>query len=236
MSPEKPHKSHTALTYELLRDWILQSRFAPGEKLRIEKLCKTFEASSGAVREALSRLTAEGLVIAKPQKGFVVSPISRKDLIDLSEVRISVETRCLTESIEKGDGEWEGRVLSLAHQLSRLPGAANRPGTEDGYKWHKLHEQFHNELVAACTNSWWLHIRQLLYLQSERYRRLSGPTELDPQDNVDRDIEAEHNAIAEATIARDTLAACERLTDHLERTTRILLASQLPFSDNEPAA
>lgn len=233
MAQENSHKSQTALTYDSLRDLILQSKFAPSEKLRIEKLSKILEASSGAVREALSRLTAEGLVVAEPQKGFVVSPISRRDLIDLTEVRISVEAQCLTASIENGDGEWEGRVLSLAHQLTVLPGAANRPGTDEGYKWHKLHEQFHNELVSACPNSWWLQVRQQLYLQSERYRRLSGPTELDPQDNVDRDIEAEHNAIAEATIARDAPTACQRLTEHLECTTRILLASQLPFSDDQ---
>lgn len=233
MAPDTSHKSQTALTYDSLRNLILQSKFAPSEKLRIEKLCKTLEASSGAVREALSRLTAEGLVVAEPQKGFVVSPISRKDLIDLTEVRVSVENQCLAASIEHGDGEWEGRVLSLGHQLTVLAGAATRPGTEEASKWHRLHEQFHNELVSACPNSWWLNVRQQLYLQSERYRRLSGPTDLDPQENIDRDIEAEHNAIAEATIARDATTACQRLTEHLEYTTKILLASQLPFSDDE---
>jgi DNA-binding GntR family transcriptional regulator len=106
-----------ALTLDLLREAIVHAEDQPGQKLRIDHLGKALNASTGAVREALSRLTAEGLVVAEPQKGFIVAPISQRNLRDLTDVRVAIETRCLEGSIEHGDLDWEGRVLSANHKL-----------------------------------------------------------------------------------------------------------------------
>lgn len=227
MQREVEHKSRTALACERLRERIVNAEFAPGEKLKIDVLSKSLEVSPGAVREALSRLTAEGLVIAEPQKGFVVAPISRQDLIELTEVRIMIEGLCLTRSIAQGNVEWESRVLALQHRLRALDGAVAEPATERAHQWHRLHNQFHDELASRCGNRWWLRLRTQLYLQSERYRRLSGPA-----DETGRDITAEHDEIANAAIARDADRALEALTMHLRRTTEILLTSSLPFRND----
>lgn len=220
------HKSRTAQTYEQLRDFIVHAQYAPGEKLRIDHLSRELDVSSGAVREALSRLTAEGLVVAEPQKGFVVAPISRRDLKELTEVRIEIEGRCLAESIKHGDLDWEGRVLSIHHRLSALDDVYKLRGTPDERRWHQLHEEFHDQLASACENRWWLRLRRQLYVQSERYRRLSGPA-----DETDRNIVREHSLITNAALARDIKAAVQHMSDHLSRTTEILLTSRLPFDD-----
>lgn len=217
-------KSRTAIACDQLRDLIIQATFAPGEKLRIDQLVKKLEVSSGAVREALSRLTAEGLVVAEPQKGFVVAPISRNDLQDLTNVRIEIERRCLVSSIKNGDIEWEGRVLSIQHRLRSLAGSLGDNDAEVTKRWHILHKQFHDELVSACDSKWWMQLREQLYIQSERYRRLSGPVS-----EFDRDIEAEHDAIANAAIARDTKESVAQMISHLESTTSILLDSKIQF-------
>lgn len=227
MNREIEHKSRTALTCDRLRERIVNAEYAPGEKLKIDLLSKSLEASPGAVREALSRLTAEGLVVAEPQKGFVVAPISREDLIELTEVRVMIEGLCLTQSVARGDVEWESRVLALQHRLRALDGAVADPTSDKAAEWHRLHNQFHDELASRCGNRWWLRLRTQLYLQSERYRRLSGPA-----DETGRDITAEHDAIANAAIARDSDRALEALTTHLRRTTEILLNSSLPFHDD----
>jgi len=224
------HKSMTSRTYDRLRNAIITAQFRPGEKLRIEALREEFGASLGAVREALARLTSEGLVTAAPQRGFAVSLISRQDLIDLTEARVEIELICLASSIANGDLAWEGRVLSVAHQLSKLSEALKDFKHPDRERWHRHHKQFHDEITSACTNQWWLKLRQQLYIQSERYRRLSGPLA-----EYDRDIDAEHRAIAEAVLARDTERAKTLLADHLRTTTDILLESKMPFS-GEPAA
>jgi len=224
------HKSLTALTYERIRAAIVTARYQPGEKLRIDSLKKEFDASIGAVREALARLTSEGLVTAEPQKGFMASLISRKDLMDLTDARVVIEQICLASSIENGDIAWEGRVLSVTHQLSRLDAA---DGTKKGRaaEWHLCHEKFHDELTSACTNLWWMKLRRQLYVQSERYRRLSGPFA-----DFDRDIDAEHRAIADAVMRRDTDKAKELMENHLRTTTEILLRSEIPFSLAEATA
>lgn len=226
MSESNGYKSMTARTLELLRDAIVGAHLHPGEKLRIDALGKRFDASPGAVREALSRLTAEGLVLAQPQRGFVVAPISRKDLVDLTEVRIVIEVRCLQESIRHGDLDWEGRVLSIGHQLDALSDTLNDLGGEAVRQWHSRHEIFHYELASGGGNLCWLRLREQLYLQSERYRRLSGPL-----DETGRDIAAEHRAIAAAALERSSKKASTLIAEHLQITTNILLSSDIPFSD-----
>lgn len=210
----------------MLRDAIVHAEFAPGQKLRIDNLGRAYEASIGAVREALSRLTAEGLVVAMPQKGFIVAPISRKDLVDLTKVRIDIECKCLAGSIKHGDLEWEGRVASLQHKLRALHGAWDKQGTPESAQWHQTHEAFHAELAAACNNAWWSRLRDQLYIQSERYRRLSRPWK-----GEERNVTAEHDAIANAALARDTKAAQAAMREHLQGTADILLRSAIPFDD-----
>lgn len=222
----RAHKSITAGTLDQLRDAIVHADHPPGSRLRIEQIARGMDVSIGAVREALSRLTAEGLVVAEPQRGFVVAPISRRDLTDLTAVRIEVETRCLDEAIQFGDLDWEGRVQSARHKLKVL-GRAYESREEPGASlWHQLHEAFHDELASGCPNGWWLKLRHQLYIQSERYRRLAegiaGPR---------RDVPAEHDAIADAALARDRVAARQALTDHLRRTTEVILSAPLQFED-----
>lgn len=229
MQREDSHKSRTAWTADALRERIIRSQYKPGERLRIDQIGKDLDASPGAVREALSRLSAEGLVISEPQRGFVVTPISRKDLIDLTEVRIRIECLCLVDTIRHGDLEWEGRVLSLQHQLRQLVPGLSEPDSPTAARFHKVHLEFHSALTEFCENTWWLKLRSQLFLQSERYRRLSGPF-----DEEGRDISAEHDAIAGAAISRDTKEAEALMVDHLSRTTSILLKSRIPFSDTAP--
>ena len=226
MDTQTNQKSRTAIACDNLRELIIQVAYTPGEKLRIDQLVKKLGVSSGAVREALSRLTAEGLVIAEPQKGFVVAPISRFDLMDLTNVRIEIEARCLADSIANGDIEWEGRVLSIQHRLRSIPGQVSNLDAETAKQWHILHKQFHEELVSGCTSRWWMQLRAQLYVQSERYRRLSGPF-----DESGRDIDAEHDAIVAAALKRDTQEAIKHMTSHLERTTDILMRSKILLLD-----
>ena len=218
------HKSLTVRTCDKLRDAIVSATYAPGQKLRIENLCDELDGSSSAVREALSRLTAEGLVVALPQRGFIVAPVSRRDLIDLTEVRIDIEAKCIEQAIAHGDIEWEGKVLSIRHRFLAIDADAKNPSSEAGLRWHRLHEEYHDELTSACPNLWWRRLRTQLYIQSERYRRLSGPFA-----EYDRDINAEHGAIADAVLARDAETAKRLITDHLRITTEILLASSIEF-------
>ena len=81
---------------------ILGCRLLPGGKLRINEIAERNDVSLGAVREALSRLGAEGLVVAESQKGFRVAPLSADDFRDLTDARIEIEKLTLARSIARG--------------------------------------------------------------------------------------------------------------------------------------
>ncbi|TWC76366.1 GntR family transcriptional regulator [Rhizobium sp. SJZ105] len=214
--------SLTAEAHARLRGDILACRLIPGQKLIIQDLCDSRGFSLGAVREALSRLTSEGLVEAEPRKGFRVAPITEEELKDITNVRATIESLCLENAIRNGDLKWETGIVSTLFELSRL----NLQDADDGARvsevWAETHQRFHEALVSACDSPWLLRLRATLFTQSERYRRVSVPLDRD-----DRDLHGEHKAIADAAIARDTVRAVAEMRAHLEKTTRILIMADV---------
>ena len=211
-------KTQAEHAFDRVRTDILACRLAPGARLRINDLGDAHEVSLGAMREALSRLQAEGLVVAEPQKGFTVSPVSERDLIDLTEARVAIEGLCLEAAVTEGDVDWESRIVAAFHRLSRLP-ERNPDGTNSlSHRWSEAHSEFHEALVAGCANTWLLRMRSLLYARSERYRHLSVPLR-----TIERAVDEEHRNIMEATLARDASRAKAFMAEHLRLTSRILL-------------
>jgi DNA-binding GntR family transcriptional regulator len=215
------HAAATSVTqsaYTRLRELILTGEIPPGEKILLKVLSTQLQVNLSALREALSRLSAEGLVVAEPQRGFRAAPFSLEDLRHLSEARIEIETSCLRQAIDKGDLGWEGRVADAAHQLARLSGKIRNETGGISCEWALAHDRLHFALCSGCDNTWMLRIREMLYTQSERYRSLAGPLA-----GGTRDIDAEHREIVDASLARDALAACALLAAHLRSTAEILM-------------
>ena len=212
----------TQSTYETLRADLLACRIVPGSRLKMQELCTSLSVSLGAIREALSRLTSDGLVVAEPQRGFRAAPISLADLRDLTMVRIEVESLCLRRAIEVGTVEWEAGLVAAFHLLSRTPERAAADPMRSDDAWAAAHAAFHAALVEGGDSPWLLRLHGQLYAQSERYRRLSIPL-----DNGGRDVGMEHRAILDAVLKRDAEKAVELLTSHLNATTEILLEADI---------
>lgn len=210
-------------TYERLRADILSCRLRPSARIRINEVARDYGVSLGAVREALSRLAAENMAVATAQKGFTVAGVSAADLVDLTETRIQIEGFCIRGSLAAGDIEWETALVAAFHRLQRLPERQPNDPSRLSEAWSQAHAVFHEAVVAACSSSWMLKMRAMLYVQSERYRRLSVPLR-----RVERDVAAEHKGIFEAVMARDADLAVARMARHLALTTEILL-SEIEF-------
>lgn len=219
-------KSQTEETYKKLKTDLLGGNLAPGEKLKIDMISERYKASPSAIREALSRLTSDGLVISIPQRGFSVSPISASDLIDLTSVRIEIETRCLRRAIEIGDLAWEGRIQNAWHQLKHTPLLPSTNPKTVNPDWAAIHSAFHDTLIEAGDSIWWRKLRDHMFVQAERYRRLLLPYSIDK-----RNMNAEHAAIVDATLKRNAVLACKLLADHLQATADSLLSSDAPLDD-----
>jgi len=210
--------SLTQTAYERLRADVLACRLRPGERLRINDLCEKLSVSLSAVREALSRLAAEGFVVAEPQRGFRVAPISIEELRDLTSVRVEIEGMCLRRALAAGDVAWEEQLVAAHHRLSRTPEREEGDMGRVAEAFAVAHAAYHRALVAGCDSPWLLRLREILYAQGERYRRLSVPLA-----RRQRDLPREHREIMEAALARDADRAVMLLRRHLELTTTILL-------------
>jgi DNA-binding GntR family transcriptional regulator len=111
-------KTRVEDVYARIRADILSGQLQTGQRLRLAALCKDHAVSLSIIREALTRLAAEKLVRAKPQQGFAVIGLSTEELRDMTFARIAVESVALRRSIERGDIEWQGRLLAAHHRLA----------------------------------------------------------------------------------------------------------------------
>lgn len=201
-----------------LREAVITGKLPPGERLVVAALAESFQAGQTPIREALMRLASEGFVVQEDQRGFAVAPISRAELIDLTQARAEIESLAMGWSIQHGGDDWEAGLLAACHRLLKLPKL-----TADGHSiapgWSERHLAFHQALMAGCPNRVVLQLSALLSERAERYRHLSVRYLKTP-----RDDRAEHEAMAQAALARDTTAAVHLVRRHIEITGEILLA------------
>ncbi len=214
-------RSLTTQAFELLRHDILTSKLRPSERLRIQNLSDQYQIGTTAIREALSRLVTDGLVESEDQRGFCVAPVSRDELLDLTQTRIDIESLALNAAISIGSLEWESRLLGAFHRLSKTPA----PTTPELHgEWALVHRQFHEALIQGCGSPWLLRICRLLYDKSERYRNLAEQhTHPERRNTI-----VEHQQMMDAAMARDGTEATRLLAEHFRETTQIILAANLP--------
>lgn len=217
--PEDQARTLASAIYGRLRAEILSCRLQPDEKLAIAPLGKRFKVSLASVREALSRLVADGLVVAEDQRGFRVSPLSLCDLEDLTRTRIEIECLALRRSIGNGGPEWEAALRAAWTVLASVPHVDPADPSRHSEAWTRAHGRFHEALVAGCGLTWMMRFRGVLYEQSERYRRLALASGM-----TSRDTAGEHRRIVEAALARDADTAAVELAEHFRRTADTVAA------------
>jgi DNA-binding GntR family transcriptional regulator len=211
--------------YERIRRDIIFGALASGAKLRIDEMRARYGFGATPLREALSRLTAVGLVETASQRGFRVATVSAKDLEDVTESRVRLETQLLAESIAHGDDAWEGRVAGAFHTLAKMESEGLPLDAETFTRWEERNSAFHDALIGASVSRWTARFRETIYDHHERYRRISHLV-----GNRSFDVRDEHAAICEAALARDAETACRLTADHIRRTgeaIRIHLGPQL---------
>ena len=210
--------TRTGEVYEALRVDILNTRIEPGSKLKIALLSNRFGVSLSVVREALTRLGEQRLVVANPQRGFSVVGLSVSDLDDLTNVRTQIESMALRDSIAHGGVDWEAELVAAHHRLERTE--IHTDPTHVNPEWLDLHRAYHYALMAGGASKRLRGIANALRDNAELYRVWSRTWAHD----VDRDLRAEHRTIMTAALSGDEEAAVAALTQHITRTTASLKA------------
>lgn len=223
-------KTLVEAAYHRLRKDIIEGNLKPGQKLRVEHLKNHYDVGAGTLREALQLLMTDALVVAQGQRGFNVAPISLSDFEDITRTRVLIECEALRQAIARGTDEWEGAVMAAFHRLSRAEERLDWKVGSSREEWEARNKTFHEVLISACPSRWIRHFQQLLYRQSERYRRISMHTSPIP-----RDVHAEHVKLCEASVARDADRACAVLTEHIIRTLDAIRSLPPSLIEGDPA-
>lgn len=217
--PTGDMRSLSTQAYDRIRRDILMGDLFPEEKLQIEAISERYGIGAVPVREALHRLSSDGLVDHRSNRGFFVAAISMADLEELVKTRIWLETLALRESIRNGDEDWEERLVLSGHRLMRtqrrLPAEGGRERSDE---WEARHKEFHLLLLGCCGSSWLLDFCSTLMDQAVRYRNLSMNT--NPSQARREGAAAEHQAILEAALDRNADLACRLLEEHYLTTLR----------------
>jgi DNA-binding GntR family transcriptional regulator len=219
--------------FALIRVDILTGRFAPGQWLRFADLTDIYEASITVIREGLTRLSELGLVVAHPQQGFQVTPLTVADLVDLTTARCDIEELALRYAILNGDLRWESDLVAACHTLQRTGQrlvAEHDPEAlvDISIDWSAARRWYHSALFAGCPNQRLVAFASSLRDAGELYRPWMPP--------LDRDIDptVEHISCADAALARDEELAVTLLRRHVQGMADRMIAG-LASAAQDPA-
>ena len=224
------NQNKTDAAYETLRRDILAARLRPSLPLKLNALRDRYGFGWTPLREALSRLEAERLVTATPNRGFFVAPVSRADLEDLTRARLVVELPLFEEAIEKGDSHWEDAIVTAHFRLSRCKSPVEDPTDEGITLWEQKHEAFHAALLSASTARWLRLLHGQIQDQLRRHQRFLtitptvnatlGSCESSEAIEALREATAikPHTSLMEAALDRNISAARTLLTKHIGST------------------
>ena len=196
--------------YEALREDIVEWRLLPGQVLGEVEQSERFGISRTPIREALSRLTADGLAEAHRGRGVVVSQVSLEDVRALFELREALDCRAARLAARRRDPV---AFQELAAELEAVVAQLHGPGT-DRAEYYDLVERMDRAIDEATANPYLTAAQRSLRLHLARVRKLS-------RTNPDRLARA---AAEHAQIARAVAEGSEELA---EAATRVHLANSL---------
>jgi DNA-binding GntR family transcriptional regulator len=200
--------------YSALENAIMTGQVKLGGRLLETEVAEKLQVSRAPLREALRRLQYEGLAETIPRRGTYVVRPSRKDVIDLLQVREALETvaaRLAAEFIS------EGELSRLSDGLDRI-GKLLARNRKEGYPQHDI--DFHQTVMQASGNGKLLQMMSGMYRQLRLVRSMSGA-------RADRGAAAynEHLAIFDALRKRNTKTAEEAMRKHLRASAENILAT-----------
>ncbi|UYN98170.1 MAG: GntR family transcriptional regulator [Devosia sp.] len=215
------HQTLGELTYLRLRADIISCRLLPGQKLRLEALREHYDVGVSTLREILSRLASDSLVVAEGQKGFAVAPATAKDLHEVADLRLLLETHALRLSLANGDLDWEGRVVAAHHKLAATEKRLLAGQEKHTVNWVRYDFAFHNALISACNSHALLDLHAATFDRFMRYHMLAvsfrGAGVVD-----------DHRALFDLAMARDVEGALAMLATHVGRgVTHVLGTGKL---------
>jgi DNA-binding GntR family transcriptional regulator len=203
-----------AQIHALLRRDIVAGRLLPRAMLAEQDLAARFGVSRTPIREAMIKLSEEGLVEIFPQYGSFVAPIKLAEVFDAQFARESLECAAVEKAAANIEGAHDKALKALIARQRLLL----RAGDHDGF--FRADEDLHALIlrIAGHASAW--HIVENTKAQMDRVRYLAMTIP-----RKQSFVVAEHAAVVDNLIARDRKGAVEAMRVHLRgifRTIEIL--------------
>lgn len=209
---EAPRLSDMA--YEAIREAIASRRIKPGEWLREEALAQEMGVSRPTVRDALTRLVAEGLAVHEPYKGVRTLAIRTEDVVDVYEMHALLEGLAVELAASRLSDE------ELAQMRELLPNTVPGADLHSVERAREANREFHWIAIRASGRRHLMRHLEQLWELIVTYALLHTGTER--VESAKQDL-AHHTALIEALEARDGKRARETITEHLEHGLATLL-------------
>ena len=182
----------------------------PDQKLKLNLLQTEYNVSISILREVLNRLCGDGFIIYKVQKGFFVSPISKKDLYEIADLRITLETHALEISIKNKDYEWEAELLGAYHKLNHAENELEKNNLNAKSLWTKYDAEFHQMLIKKCNSLNLIRIHEVIFDKYLRYQLLI--LKYRGKDSI-----KEHKDLLDYSLISNIQKAQNTLRDHIKK-------------------
>ena len=189
---------------------IVFGNLEPDQKLKLNLLQKEYNVSISILREVLNRLCGDGFIIYKVQKGFFVSPISKKDLYEIADLRITLETHALEISIKNKDYEWEAELLGAYHKLNHAENELEKNNLNAKSLWTKYDAEFHQMLIKKCNSLNLIRIHEVIFDKYLRYQLLI--LKYRGKDSI-----KEHRDLLDYSLISNIQKAQNTLRDHIKK-------------------
>jgi len=205
--------------YRRIRSDIVFGRLRPGQKLKLDGLKETYGVSVSTLREILSRLTAEGFVLAEGRRGFEVAAVSIENLKELAELRLLLESHAMEVAFANADVEWEGRVVSAHHKLASTE-RLMKSEIGEPEQWKRYDSEFHQALISNCGSRVLMEAHALVFDKYFRYQMVAF-------NYRGGEPAVQHKALLDCALKRDAATAKIILITHVNNCVKHALATTL---------
>ena len=199
--------------FQVIRTAIIRGVLPGGMPLRQDEISAQLSVSHIPVREAFRQLDAQGLVRIYPNRGAVVTKLTKEELENAMDTRIILELGVLRTAVSHMSDECIEKAEDILKQAET---------EQDPNKLEDLNLAFHFALYEAAGNPYILQLIEQLHANVDRYiRPYYTPSEAYAQ------TVGEHRNLLEACKKKDADFACAVLRTHLEKTKVLSMNSPL---------
>lgn len=213
-----PSETVGDVVFRQIRRDIISGALPPGTRIKLEQAKERYSISISSLREILSRLTTENLVTAEGQRGFEVSPASRKELLELADLRIVLETHAMELAFAVGDLEWEGRIVAAHYRLAAAERTLLKGDVSRTIEWVRYDWEFHQAIVSACNSSSLMATLSSVFDRFLRYHMFAESFRGQP-------VVDDHKLLFELAIKRDVEGATAVIKRHIQSGVEHVLKS-----------